>query len=59
MPITAGPTRAAALSVHPVMTFAAVSSSAVQTAAGSTADWAGRVTVSDRAMSGVRATTTA
>ncbi len=57
-PTRKGPTRAAALSVQPVMTLAAVSSSAVQTAAGSTADWAGRVTVSDSVMSGVSDTTT-
>ena len=44
-PATAGPTRLAPPSVHPVITLAAVSSSGVRTMAGSRAAWAGRVTV--------------
>ena len=58
IPASAGPTRAAAASVQPVITLAAVSSSGVRTRAGRRAACGGRVTVKLSDVSGARTNTT-
>ena len=58
IPATAGPTRAAAASVQPVITLAAVSSSGVRTIAGRRAACGGRVIVKLSDVSGANTNTT-